>query len=95
MVMTKVKQDENLELTIRTFVGHVNLSIGTWQTAISLISMGNVSDSSNPLEQFRVTVGTGTEQLELALPHENPDRWNWACFTTKNPAFQLYNFGFN
>ena len=26
---------------------------------------------------------------------KNPDRWKWAGFTTKNPAFQFHNFASN
>jgi hypothetical protein len=55
----------------------------------------SVSNGSNPLEQFRVSVGTGTEPLQRFLSHENLDYSTWAGFTTKNPAFQAHNFGSN
>jgi hypothetical protein len=55
----------------------------------------SVSNGFNVLERFRVTVGTGTELLQRVLPHENPDRCNWAGFTAKHPALQPYNFGSN
>jgi hypothetical protein len=55
----------------------------------------SVSNDSNPLEQFRVSVGTRTEPLQRFLPHENLDYSTWAGFTTKNPAFQAHNFGSN
>jgi len=58
-------------------------------------SLASVSNGSNPLERFRVRVGTGTELFQRFLPHENPDCFNWAGFTTKNTAFQPNNFGFN
>jgi hypothetical protein len=47
----------------------------------------SVSNGSNPLEQFRDRVGTGNEPLQQFLRHENSDRSNWACSTTKNPVF--------
>jgi hypothetical protein len=62
---------------------------------ICIILIISVSNGSNPLERFRVRVGTGTEPLQRFLPHENPDHCNWAGFTTKNPAFQPHNFGSN
>jgi len=55
----------------------------------------SVSNGSNPLERFRVGVGTGTDPLQRAVPQENPDRFNWAGFTTKNRAFQHHNFDSN
>jgi len=55
----------------------------------------SVSNSSNPQEQFRVRVGTGTEPFQWVLPHENPDHGNWTSFTTKNPAFQPPRFASN
>jgi len=55
----------------------------------------SVSNGSSLLEGCRVRVGTGTEPLQWALPHENPDRCKWAGFTTKNPAFQHHKFGSN
>jgi len=55
----------------------------------------SVSNGSNPLERFRVNIGTGMEPLQRILPHENPDHCNWAGFTTNNPAFQPHNFGSN
>jgi len=60
-----------------------------------LLAMASVSNGSNPLERFRVRVGTETEPLQRALPHENPDRCKWAGFTTKNPASEHHNFGSN
>jgi len=48
----------------------------------------SVSKSSSPLEQFRVRVGTGTEPLQQVLPHKNPDRSNWASFTTQPRQFK-------
>jgi len=57
--------------------------------------LSSVSNGCNPLERFRVRVGTGRELLQWFLPHENPYRCNWAGFTTKNPAFQPHNFGSN
>jgi hypothetical protein len=41
----------------------------------------SVSNGSNPLEWFQVRVRTRTEPLHWVLPHENPDRCNWAGFT--------------
>jgi len=35
---------------------------------------GSVSNGYNPLEWFRVRVGTGTEPLQQVLPPENSDR---------------------
>jgi len=67
---------------------------GLWQ-APEVVAVGSVSNGSNPLERFRVRVGTGTEPLRRFLPHENPDHCNWAGFTTKNPAFQPHDFGSN
>jgi len=55
----------------------------------------SVSNGSNPLERFRVRVGTGPELLQWVLPHENPDRCNWAGFTSKNPEFQRHIFSSN
>ena len=68
--------------------------VAVWQ-APEVVAVGSVSNGSNPLERFRVRVGTGTEPLQRFLPQENPDRCNWAGFTTKNPAFQPHNFGSN
>jgi len=62
---------------------------------VSRADDASVSNGSNPLERFRVRVGTGTEPWQRFLPHENPDRCHWASFTTKNPAFQPHNFGSN
>jgi len=53
---------------------------------------GSVSNGSNPLERFRVRDETGPEPLKRALPHENPDRCNWAGFITKNPALHHHTF---
>jgi hypothetical protein len=55
----------------------------------------SVSNGSNPLERFRVRVGTGTEPWQRFLPHENPDRCHWAGFTAKNPAFPPDDFASN
>jgi len=55
----------------------------------------SVCNCSNPLERFRVRVGTVTKLLQWVLPHENPDRCNWAGFTSKNPGFKPYKFGSN
>jgi len=63
---------------------------------IQLVSHGcSVTNGSNPLEQFRVRVGTRTELLQWALPPENQDCCNWAGFTTKNPVFQHHDFASN
>jgi hypothetical protein len=42
---------------------------------------------------FGVKVATGTELVQQFLPHENPDRCNWAGFSIKNLALQPHNFG--
>jgi len=60
-----------------------------------LLRANTVSHSSNPVEGFRDMVETGTELLQQFLRHKNLDRSNWAGFTTKNPAFQVRNFGPN
>jgi hypothetical protein len=71
-------------------------SVNGASTIFGLVNMViRVSNGSNPLEQFRVRVGTGTEPLQRVLPHENLDRCHWAGFTTKNPAFQVHIFGSN
>ena len=62
------------------------------ETKLSLCEATTVGKGSNPLVWFRVRVGTGTKPLQRFLPQENPDRCNWASFTTKNPAFQPHNF---
>jgi len=53
-----------------------------------------VSNSSNPLEQLQVRVGTRTDSLQC-IPHKNLDYCNWVSFTTKYPAFQVHNVGSN
>ena len=55
----------------------------------------SVSNGSKSPGRFRVRFRPGTELLQRVLPHENPDRCNWASFTTKNPAFQHHKFGSN
>jgi hypothetical protein len=41
-------------------------------------------------------VGSGSGSSGNGSYHtKNPDHWKWAGFTTKNPAFQVHNFGFN
>jgi len=37
----------------------------------------------------------GSGPLQQISPQHNPDCWNWAGFTTNNPAFQPYNFDSN
>jgi len=64
------------------------VSVGQVEKHQFLCVSCSVSNGSNPLEPFRVRVGTGTEPLQWVLPHNNLDRCNWAGFTTKNPAFQ-------
>jgi len=58
----------------------------SWLMAVDRLG-SSVRNGSNPLEQFRVRVGTGTEPLQRFSPYENPDLSNWAGFTTKKPAF--------
>jgi len=72
-------------------------TISRWRSMEAYIEhiLTSVCNGSNPLERFRVRVGTGPEQLQQALPHENPDRCNWAGFTPKSPAFQHHNFRSN
>jgi hypothetical protein len=41
MVKTAIKQEGNFELTSRTFVGHVNLSLANSQATIIQISVGD------------------------------------------------------
>jgi len=55
----------------------------------------SVRNGSNPLEQFRVRVGTGTELLQRVLPHKNSDCCIWLGFTTNNPAYEPHNFSSN
>jgi len=45
--------------------------------------MLSVSNGSNPLERFRVRVGTGTEPLQRLYHMKNPDRCIWAGFHLK------------
>ena len=59
------------------------LSIKTAKTSI----MGSVSNRSNPLERFRVRVGTGTEPWQCFHHMKNPDRWHLGWFPSQNPAF--------
>jgi len=47
----------------------------------------SVSNGSNPLERFRVRVGTGTEPWQRFYHMENPDRWHLGRFPPQNPAF--------
>jgi len=60
-------------------------------TVMEIVPITSVSNGSNTLEGFLVRVGTGTEPLQLVLHHKNPNRCNWARFTTKNPEFQPRN----
>jgi len=85
------------QIWIRIFITLVILGICITIEELSTgkRSMHSVSNGSNLLVQFRVRVGTGTEPLQRVLPHEIPDRCNWAGFTTKNRAFQTHNFGSN
>jgi len=64
-------------------------SLESW----TFFTMSSVRNGSNRLVQLRVRVGKWTELLQRFLPHENPDRCNFAGFTTKNLAFQPHNFG--
>ena len=47
----------------------------------------SVSNGSNPVERFRVTIGTGTELWQLLYHMKNPDRWQLGWFPPQNPAF--------
>ena len=47
----------------------------------------SVSNGSNPLEWFRVKVGTGTEWWQRFYHMKNPDRWHLGRFPPQNPAF--------
>jgi len=57
--------------------------------------MLSVSNSSNPLEWFRVKVGTGTKLLQQVFAHESLDHSKSAGFTNKNPASEVHNFSSN
>jgi len=52
----------------------------------------SVTNRSKCMVQFMVRFQLGTGELKQGSPHENPDRCDWAGFTTKIPAFQLHNF---
>jgi len=47
----------------------------------------SVCNGSDPLERFRVRVGTGTEPWQRFCHMENPDRWHLGRFPPQNPAF--------
>jgi len=47
----------------------------------------SVSNGSNPLEQFRVRVGTGTELWQRFYHMKIPDHWLLGRFPPQNPAF--------
>jgi len=68
---------------------------GNLFTLTKLSYIGSISNDSNQLEQFRIRVGTGTAPWHRFLPHDNLDHCYWVGFTTKNPAYQLYNYGSN
>ena len=49
--------------------------------------MSSVSNGSNPLERFRVRVGTGTEPWQWFYHMKNLDRCHLGRFPPQNPAF--------
>ena len=53
---------------------------------------GDSNGSKSPV-RFWAQFQPSTGPLQCVSPHENPDRCNWAAFTTENPAFQPHNFG--
>ena len=52
-----------------------------------LLMAASVSNGSNPLERFRVRVGTGTEPWQRFYHMKHPDRWHLGWFPPQNPAF--------
>jgi len=51
------------------------------------ILKSSVSNGSNPLERFRVRVGTGTTRWHRFYHMKNPDRWHLGRFPHQHPAF--------
>jgi hypothetical protein len=49
--------------------------------------MSIINISPNPLEWFRVMVGTGTTPWPLFYHMKNPDLWHLGLFPPKNPVF--------
>jgi hypothetical protein len=47
----------------------------------------SVSKGSNPVERFRVRVGTGTKPWQRFYHMKNPDCWHVGQFPPQNPAF--------
>jgi hypothetical protein len=55
----------------------------------------SVSNGSNPLERFRVRVGTGTKPWQRFYHMKNPDRCIWAGFHLKSRPLHAQIFPSN
>jgi len=89
MILNFHNKTEVLIWAFAQLVLHCSIQYYLFATQCVRCLVVSVSNGSNPLERFRVRVGTGTEPWQRFLPHENPDRCHWASFTTKTRHFNL------
>ena len=57
-----------------------------WISKVVFVTMYSVSNGSNPLERFRVMVGTGTKPWQPFYHIYSPDRWYLGRFPPQDPA---------
>ena len=62
---------------------------------LSMMITRSVSNRSKFPGRSRVQLHLKPDRGNGSSHTKNPDLWKWACFTTKNPAFQVHNFRSN